>query len=727
MMKNRIIFFLAAALAQMALGATAAEFVEVNGVVSMEAESFSTQTGYSRHANAEASELAVMKADGADGSSLNFPFTVQQAGTWYVWTRTYSTADINNGYRLGLDQTVLGDIYLKKIGWTWRPEWLTGDSHSGPVTLNLSAGSHILKIIKRKIENPLVDKIVLTRSSEAPTGLGPATTKAGSATSLAIRPASLALHFGAANGRTLTVTADTAWTATANRTWITIASGKAGSGNGTITFNVAANVGAVRTGTITVKGGGLTRVFSIKQIAPVLALNPATLSLPFAAANSRSITVTGNTAWTATAHPSWLTIISGKTGAGNGTVIFNVALNAGAARTGTITVKGGGLTRVFTIKQIAAVLVLNPENLYIPSRGVTSQQLSITANFPWTATISAPWISVTSFMSGSPTVKVRFNVLPNTTAHARKATATISGSGITRIFTVYQWPAATHPLVAADGDFDGDFKADVATFQPTTGKWDALLTAGHRWIMPFGSEVMLPVPADYDGDGMVDFALFQKYTGEWYLLYSSGGSRKVQFGWHKTVPVPGDYDGDGRADLALYYPDQYRWYFLCTTEGGSSVQFGGAADIPVPADYDGDGATDIAVYRPSNGMWYIVYSGGGSQITPFGGASMIPVPGDYDSDGRADIAVLHRETSTWNILYSDGGSLSLPFGYKTMTPVAADYDGDGATDIAMYHPTSGTWYIRQSTTLSVRKVAHGGPDRIPVLLTPMVHSWFDLP
>jgi|GEM_PF-7045750 putative transposon-encoded protein len=638
MTRNRWAILLAAALAQTAFAQPAAKNVEVNGVVSMEAESYTAQTGYVRVNQADASGGAVMRADGAEGSNLDFKFTVQQAGTWYVWVRAYATADVNNGFRLGLDGAVKGDIYLKKIGWSWTPEWLTGDSHSGPVTLNLSAGTHTLSILKRKVENPLLDKIVLTKAAQVPEGLGPAAT--GTATTLTISPTSLALPFNAANGRKITVTATTAWTATANRPWITIASGAAGTGNGTI--------------------------------------------------------------------------------------VFNVALNAGAARSGAITVTGGGLTRVFTINQDAASLVLDPENIYVPSRGATRRQVSATANMALTTTVNDPWLDVTSFTSGTATTKVTFDVQPNAVPQARKGTISFAGGGLVRTFTVYQWPAATHPLVSADGDFDGDFLADVATYQPQTGKWDALFSAGHRWIMPFGTEAMLPVPADYDGDGMMDFALFQPATGDWYMLYSSGGSRKIRFGWNKTVPLPGDYDGDGRADWALYYPEQARWYFLCTTAGGSSIQFGGPADVPVPADYDGDGALDMAVYRPANGTWYIIYSGGGSRVARFGGASMIPVPGDYDGDGLADVAVLQRETATWNVLYSGGGSLSLPFGYKTMTPVAADYDGDGATDIAMYHPASGAWFIRQSTTLGVRKVVHGGSDRIPVLLNSTILSWFGL-
>ena len=277
-------------------------------------------------------------------------------------------------------------------------------------------------------------------------------------------------------------------------------------------------------------------------------------------------------------------------------------------------------------------------------------------------------------------------------------------------------------------DFNGDGAADVATFQPANGKWNVLYSGGGTGSKVFGSKTMVPVPADYDGDGMIDFALYERSTGFWFILNSAGGSRKATFGPNSAmVPLPGDYDGDGKADLALFYPAQARWYVFGSTEGYSSIQFGGKTDIPVPADYDGDGAVDLAVYRPANGNWYVVYSGGGSRVTQLGWAGTVPVPADYDGDGKADIAVLSRANSKWCIGYSGGGSLIATFGYKTMTPVPADYDGDGRADIAMYHAASGKWYIRQTASGIHRQVTLGGAGQIPVLLLPLIHSWFGLP
>ncbi len=75
-----------------------------------------------------------------------------------------------------------------------------------------------------------------------------------------INPASQMLAYGGANGQTIAVTAGTscAWTAVSNNAWITITGGASGAGSGTVTYNVAANTGLSRTGTITVAGQLLT-------------------------------------------------------------------------------------------------------------------------------------------------------------------------------------------------------------------------------------------------------------------------------------------------------------------------------------------------------------------------------------------------------------------------------------------------------------------------------------
>ncbi len=170
---------------------------------------------------------------------------------------------------------------------------------------------------------------------------------------LAVSPASTNVGSGAAIGLALGVTANMAWTAMTNAPWLAIASGESGTGNGTVVFDVAANAGTARTGTIVVAGSGLARTCTVVQAAfvPALVVSPAATNVGSGAASGLALGVTANVAWTATTNAPWLAISSGESGATNGTVVFDVAANAGAARTGTIAVAGGGLSRTCTVVQ----------------------------------------------------------------------------------------------------------------------------------------------------------------------------------------------------------------------------------------------------------------------------------------------------------------------------------------------------------------------------------------
>jgi len=152
----------------------------------MEAEHYKSQTGYSLYSNSEASGGKIMQV-GA-GGSLNFEFNITNPGTWYLWIRTHVTDSNNNGMYIKLNGSDLrhssgiNDIYLSKNGWSWMPEWLFGESdHNGPISFRLNSGKNTISITKRKIEQPIIDKIVLTRTNNPPTGFGPAETTASSA------------------------------------------------------------------------------------------------------------------------------------------------------------------------------------------------------------------------------------------------------------------------------------------------------------------------------------------------------------------------------------------------------------------------------------------------------------------------------------------------------------------------------------------------------------------
>jgi hypothetical protein len=169
---------------------------------------------------------------------------------------------------------------------------------------------------------------------------------------------STSANFGSAGGAS-TVTAmangtNCAWTAVSNDSFIIITAGASGSGNGVVNYTVAANTStAPLTGTVTI--AGLT--YTVTQAAVPCSVSAASTSASFSAAggfNNVVVTANGaNCAWTAVSSNSFVTITSGSSGTGNGTVSYFVAANMGTARTGTMTIAG----QMFTVDQTGATPV----------------------------------------------------------------------------------------------------------------------------------------------------------------------------------------------------------------------------------------------------------------------------------------------------------------------------------------------------------------------------------
>ena len=151
----------------------------------------------------------------------------------------------------------------------------------------------------------------------------------------------------ASNTGTVTVTSPTgcAWTAVSNAAFISITAGAAGSGNGTVNYSVLANIGAARTGTISVAG----KTFTINQgTGCSYAIAPTTQSFTSAGGSgSVNVTTVAGCAWTAVSNDSWIT--GTGSGTGNGIVNYTVAANTGGNRSGTMTVAG----QTFTVTQDA--------------------------------------------------------------------------------------------------------------------------------------------------------------------------------------------------------------------------------------------------------------------------------------------------------------------------------------------------------------------------------------
>jgi len=158
-----------------------------------------------------------------------------------------------------------------------------------------------------------------------------------------INPTSITVGSDKVSGLTVAVTAGAgcSWSATSQAGWLHIAGTNSGSGNGTVTYNVDDAKNPPRTGTLTIAGQLLT----VTQVQCSTTLNPQTQAVPVLGG---SFTVSVNTQigcdWQAVESLSWVTVTSGTSGTGTGTVGYTVAPNVAGARSGTVAIGGQTLT-----------------------------------------------------------------------------------------------------------------------------------------------------------------------------------------------------------------------------------------------------------------------------------------------------------------------------------------------------------------------------------------------
>ena len=216
-----------------------------------------------------------------------------------------------------------------------------------------------------------------------------------------------------------------AWTADSLTPWITILSGRTGSGSGAVVFRVAATNEPERSGTLTVAGRTVTVV---QAEGCSVSVNPPSLNAPAAASTAAIQVETGaGCGWSAASEVPWITISGPASGSGRAPVPLAIAANVGPARSGVVVVSG---QRVVIAQASGCSYSVSPATQQISGTGgPAGVSVSTASGCAWNAASGVPWITM-STTSGSGPGTATFTVAPNLSP-ARSATLTIAGQNHT--------------------------------------------------------------------------------------------------------------------------------------------------------------------------------------------------------------------------------------------------------------------------------------------------------
>jgi RHS repeat-associated protein len=224
-----------------------------------------------------------------------------------------------------------------------------------------------------------------------------------------------------------------------------------------------------------------SRMISSEEKSCVPTLSPNGASLPeVGGTGSVNVSTPSGCSWVATSNAGWITITSGSSGAGAGTVGYSVAANGGPQRSGTITVNGQAFNITQAPNPASCNYSLNKTSEPIGVQGGSGALVLTTGGgCPWTASSNAGWLSVTSPASGSGSATINYSVAANAGGQ-RIGVITVGGQN----FTVTQAPnQASCTFGLSPTSWLYPVEGGTGSFNVATGAgclWDAATNDG--WI-----------------------------------------------------------------------------------------------------------------------------------------------------------------------------------------------------------------------------------------------------
>jgi hypothetical protein len=293
------------------------------------------------------------------------------------------------------------------------------------------------------------------------------------------------------------------WSVTQVDAWISVASGGAGSGSGTVNLNFAANPnGFSRTGTMTIAGQTLTVNESGGNCTFALS-DPGTTVASSGGPASFGVIAPEGCTWSADTGPGWITPTSPTTGNGNGTVNLSISPNSAVTgRLANVLVAG----QSYSVQQagVPCSFSLSANNPVQPSGGgAGSVDVTTNAGCAWTASSNAPWLTPAT-NTGAGSNALGFTVSANGTGALRTGVLTIVGQNIT---VTQSGPVCAYSLQSGSSTVPGG---------GGTGSAGVLTSAGcGPWIAASNAPAWLHVtgPGSYTGPASATYSADANLTG----------------------------------------------------------------------------------------------------------------------------------------------------------------------------------------------------------------------
>lgn len=282
--------------------------------------------------------------------------------------------------------------------------------------------------------------------------------------------------------------------------------------------------------------------------------------------------------WTVTGTPSWI-VPSALAGAGPQTISLRLSENNGPARNATITISGRPVTVTQHAGSIAGCTYALATTGEIVGMAAASGSIALAASSGcgWTATSTAPWLTISGADTGSGSATVRYRASANDSGAARSGIIVVGG----RAFTVEQLAAASDTLVAVGS----------AAHVVSGGGWKTTLTLTNigdkeaRIRLQFwssaGAPLALPVTSSQSGSGIVTASTVERVIAPGAILFveTAGTAAETLQGWAQITS-----DGQIRGHAVLTQ----------RVEGGEH-------DAAIPVDSNSTASALVLAFDQTNG------------------------------------------------------------------------------------------------------------------------------